>query len=152
MIAILGAIFGFLGSWAPEVLKLYRDKKDREHELAILMMQKEAQAQGHTERMEEIGAQADIAESQALYKSAAPVGVRWVDALNATVRPLITYSFFGLYAIVKYTQASAAAKVTATSTLEGFSLVWNQEDMAIFCTICAFWFGQRSMKYFFGKK
>jgi len=68
MISLLGALLGFLSSLAPTVLKLYQDKQDKQHELKLLELQMQAQAQLHTEKMEEIGAQADIEESKALYE------------------------------------------------------------------------------------
>ncbi|MFO1242038.1 MAG: hypothetical protein U1E36_02395 [Rickettsiales bacterium] len=36
---------------------------------------------------------ADIAESRALYQTY-NTGIRWVDTLNGTVRPVIAYNFF----------------------------------------------------------
>ncbi|MBL0320122.1 MAG: hypothetical protein IPP74_12675 [Alphaproteobacteria bacterium] len=92
------------------------------------------QAQGHVNRLEEIQVNADIAESQALYKTY-NVGIRWVDALNGTVRPVIAYSFFILYAAVKVMQFSADMPW----------LLWTAEDQAIFAGIISFYFGQRAM-------
>ena len=150
MVAIVGAVLGFLGSWLPEGIKLFREKKDREHELTILHFQLETQKQGHVQRLEEINAQADINESQALYKSAEPVGIGWVDALNASVRPVVTYSFFFLYAVVKYAQAYAFSGNTA-NFIQSLAMTWTPEDMGIFSAIMGFWFGQRSMKHFMGR-
>ena len=61
----------------------------------------EMQKLGHQQRLEEIEVQADIVESKALYKHDRPVGVAWVDSLRASVRPVITYAFFLLFAAVK---------------------------------------------------
>jgi hypothetical protein len=48
---------------------------------------------GHTQRLEEIAVTADIAESQALYRhDAQPSGVKWVDGLRSSVRPMTTSS------------------------------------------------------------
>jgi len=133
MFSIVGTVIGFLGSIVPNLLKLWQDKKDKEHELKLLEMQIERERLGHTQRMEEINVEADIAETKALYKTLRPVGVKWVDALIGTVRPIVTYSFFTLYGIVKYWEYK---KYGAT--------LWSDADMAIFCTIVAFWFGQRT--------
>ena len=70
MLTLLGSLLGFLSSAFPDFLKLWRDHSDRKHELAILDRQMEAQRQGHTQRLEEIQVQADIAESNALYSHA----------------------------------------------------------------------------------
>ena len=39
-----------------------------------------------------------------LYKYPPKMGVRWVDALSGSVRPVITYAFFGLYLGLKGVQ------------------------------------------------
>lgn len=134
MITLLGSLLGFLSAAFPDFLKLWRDAADRKHELTILQMQMEQQAQGHINRLEEINVQADIAESRALYRTYS-TGIRWVDALNGTVRPVIAYSFFILYAVVKIMQFSADLPW----------LIWTQEDQAIFAGIISFYFGQRAM-------
>ncbi len=74
-LTLLGGLLGFLSSAFPDFLKLWRDHSDRKHELAILDRQMEAQRQGHTQRLEEIQVQADVAESKALYAHAASPAV-----------------------------------------------------------------------------
>ncbi|MBT9167519.1 MAG: hypothetical protein DDT19_00857 [Syntrophomonadaceae bacterium] len=148
MLPLVGAVLGFLGSVVPQAMKMYQDKRDKEHELKILEMQMKAQAQGHVQRLEEINVQADIEESKALYKHAELKlsGVRWVDAtltfLTSSVRPVITYSFFILYAWVKLAMYWKEGDITK---------IWTEFDMTIFSTIIAFWFGSRSMQRFFKK-
>ncbi len=134
MMTLLGSLLGFISAAFPDLLKLFRDAQDRKHELTILEMQMAQQAQGHTNRLEEIHVEADIAESRALYKTY-NTGIRWVDALNGTVRPVIAYSFFILYAVVKIMQFSADLPW----------LLWTAEDQAIFAGIISFYFGQRAM-------
>lgn len=92
------------------------------------------QAQGHSNHLEEIQVNADIAESRALYQTY-NTGIRWVDVLNCTVCPVIAYSFFLLYATVKLMQFSAGLPW----------LLWTEEDQAIFAGIISFYFGQRAM-------
>jgi hypothetical protein len=141
MITLIGSLIGFVSAAFPDLLKLFRDAQDRKHELRILEMQMEQQRQGHAQRLEEVGIQADIAESKALYKTY-NTGIRWVDALNGTVRPVIAYSFFILYASVKVMQFSADLPW----------LLWNEEDQAIFAGIISFYFGQRAMSKLRGGK
>lgn len=142
MTTVLATLLGFVSSAFPDLLKIWRDAADRKHELAILQMQMEQQAQGHSNRLEEINVQADIAESRALYKTY-NTGVRWVDSLNGTVRPVLAYAFFLLYTSVKWAQISMLLN---TATLqEALPLVWQMEDQAIFAGIISFYFGQRAM-------
>lgn len=136
MITLLGSLLGFLGSAFPNLLNIYREKKDREHELAILKLQMEQQAQGHAERLEEINAQADIAEASTIYHTYT-TNIGWVDALNGTVRPVIAYAFFSLYAFVKFFQWQS-----------GVLDLWTDEDWCIFSAVISFYFGQRAMNKF----
>lgn len=156
MIALLGAILGFVGSVVPDLLKILQDKRDKAHELKILELQRELQAQGHSERMAEIDAKADIAEAKALYTTwntqaqtlenadgSQRLGVFWVDALNGTVRPVLAYGFFLLYATVKFLQWQMMPDVLLPWHLQ---TLWGDEDRAIFSAIIAFYFGARAMK------
>jgi len=145
MITLLGALLGFLGSAFPEFLKLWKDASDKKHEITLLQLQMQLQAQGHTERLEEISAQADITESAALYKTYT-TGISWVDALNGTVRPVIAYAFFVLYATVKFMAYAAVANYPAVPFVVLHDALWTQDDAAIFAGIMAFYFGQRGMR------
>ena len=142
MITLFGALIGFLGSLAPDLLKLLRDHTDRKHELTILRLQMEQQQQGHQQRLEEIHVEADIAESKALYKTFYS-GIKWVDALNGTVRPVLAYAFFLLYFTIKCMQF---AMVDLAGPLPWhMQMLWSVEDQAIFAGIISFYFGQRAM-------
>ncbi|MDB2414173.1 holin family protein [Rickettsiales bacterium] len=134
MVTLLGSLLGFISAAFPDFLKLIRDHQDRKHELTILQLQMQQQAQGHSNRLEEIHVEADIAESRALYKTY-NTGIRWVDTLNGTVRPVIAYSFFVLYALVKLMQFFSGLPW----------MLWTPEDQAIFAGIISFYFGQRAM-------
>lgn len=143
MITLLGSLIGFISAAFPDLLKLFRDAQDRKHELRILEMQMEQQRQGHAQRLEEVAIQADIAESKALYKTY-HTGIRWVDALNGTVRPVIAYAFFILYAAVKFL-SYAALPDTGVPFVVVYDTLWTQDDAAIFAGIISFYFGQRAM-------
>lgn len=140
MIEVIGALLGFLGGIVPDMFGLWREKRDREHELAMLTFQMKHANAEHAWRMEEIGATADVAESKALYRTFA-TGIRWVDALNGTVRPTLAYAFFGLYLFVK---------VSLYGTLD-FSLpwaitaFWDEYDRAFLFGVLSYYFGQRGM-------
>jgi hypothetical protein len=98
MLTLLGSLLGFISSALPNILQLIQDRSDRKHELEIMDRQMEQMRLGHAQRLEEINVNADIAESRALYKhDSQPSGVKWVDGLRASVRPVITYAFFALF-------------------------------------------------------
>lgn len=149
MIALLGSILGFVGGFIPNILKYFQQKQDNAHEIAILKLQMEAQSQLHTERLEEINAEADISESKALYSAAKieKTGVKWADALlavfNGTVRPMITYLFTGLYCTVKMAQVFSMVKVSGTTFLDAVKYTYTETDMACLLLVLSYWFGQR---------
>jgi hypothetical protein len=144
MITLLGSLLGFISSTFPSLLKMWQDSSDKQHEITLLKMQMEQQAQGHTERLDEINAQADITESAALYKTYT-TGIDWVDALNGTVRPVIAYAFFILYALVKLLSYAAVANSNAVPFVVLHDTLWTEDDAAIFAGIISFYFGQRAM-------
>jgi hypothetical protein len=75
-----------------------------------------------------------------LYKTYS-TGIHWLDALNGTVRPLLAYAFFALYALTKLLQFSLIDDTIPASIY----ILWQDEDRAIFVGIISFYFGQRAM-------
>jgi len=147
MLTLLGSLLGFISSLLPDVLKLWRDRGDKAHELAILDRQMQMQQMMHSQRLEEIHAHGQVVESTALYKHARFTGVKWVDALSGTVRPIITYAFFVLYIEVKMAQIylllNGNYDMRWAEILIG---IWHAEDQALFAAVMSFWFGQRTLE------
>ncbi len=161
MIAFFSILLGFLGSTFPEVLKLLREGKDRAHELSLLQLQIDYEREKlatrqhtgellHQQKLQEIM----VAERQALNAGAGTregaLGIGWVDALAGSVRPVMTYSFFVLYALVKYCQYQllTAPSLPWQPPLDGAQAMlalWTEEDMGIFAAVIAFWFGSRAI-------
>lgn len=139
MITALSAFLGFLGALVPEFIQLWKDKRDKAHELKLLELQLQQQAQGHSERLEEIRIQGETSQMQSLYRTYY-TGIDWVDALNGTVRPVLAYAFFLLYALVKLLQLSLIEAHPAMM----IPILWTEEDQAIFAGIISFYFGQRA--------
>ncbi|WPY01363.1 hypothetical protein Trichorick_01274 [Candidatus Trichorickettsia mobilis] len=103
MITLLASMVGFIGSIVPEILKFFKDHNDKKHELQIMDRQIAQNKHGQSQILEEIQISKDILEQASLY-STYKSGICWVDALNATVRPVLAYSFFLMYASVKFIQ------------------------------------------------
>jgi hypothetical protein len=146
MLTLLGSLLGFLGSAFPQILKLFQEAHDRRHELAILNLQIEQQRQGHQQRLEEIQRDGDIKQSLALYQhDSQPAGYKWVEALRASVRPVLTYAFFLLFAAVKIAGLYTMVGFDGMSLAVALPLIWDAETQALFAAIMTFWFGQRAM-------
>jgi hypothetical protein len=146
MLTLLGSLLGFLGSAFPQILKLFQEAHDRRHELAILNLQMEQQRQGHQQRLEEIQRDGDIKQSLARYQhDSQPAGYKWVEALRASVRPVLTYAFFLLFAAVKIAGLYTMVGFDGMSLAVALPLIWDAETQALFAAIMTFWFGQRAM-------
>lgn len=145
MLTLLGSLLGFISSAFPDLLGLWKDRADRKHELEIMDRQMELQKLNHSQRLDEIHVQADIAESKALYSHASqPSGSKWVDALRASVRPVLTYAFFALFATVKIAALVQLIDQGFTVT-DSLIIIWDDETQALFAAVMSFWFGQRAL-------
>ena len=146
MLTLLGSLLGFISSTFPDLLKFWQDKQDRKHELQILDRQMEQMRLGHNQRLDEIVINADVSQSLALYKhDSQPSGVTWVDGLRASVRPMITYGFFILFAWVKLSAVVLLMNQDGLSINEALIQIWDGETQALFAGILSFWFGSRSL-------
>jgi len=146
MLTLFGSLLGFISSAFPDLIRLWQDHQDRKHELAILDRQMEQMRLGHAQRLEEIAVEADIAESKALYRhDSKPSGVKWVDGLRASVRPVITYVFFLLFATVKAAALYVLVNEQGLSIIQALPQIWDPETQTLFAAVMSFWFGQRAL-------
>jgi hypothetical protein len=142
MITLLASLGGFFAPFASALLKLWQDKSDKSHELAILQLQMQAAKDNADVQAEEVGATAYASQMTALYNTY-KTGISWVDALNGTVRPVLAFAFFFLYAAVKYIQYSLIGD--HAPSFEYLDIMWTDDDKAIFAAVIAFYFGQREV-------
>ncbi len=141
MITLLASIAGFVTSIIPEVIKFLKDKHDKKHELDILSMQIQFSQSAQGKTLQEIELSRDMIEQITLY-STYNTGIRWIDGLNGSVRPVLAYSFFMMYAAIKVIQYKY---ITSHALLiEYIDVIWNVDDQAIFAGIISFYFGQRT--------
>lgn len=143
-ITLISTVLTTILSWGPDALKYFQDKRDKEHELAIMQMQMQQAAQGQAARLEEINAQADIAEMYAVGARVGEAETRWVKDFNAIIRPFLAMAFFLLYASVKFIQIYTFTD-TGLPWQSIAAVVWNIEDQAIFSSVIGFYFGGRLM-------
>ena len=148
MTTLLASIIGFFSSIIPELIKIFKDYQDKKHELRIFDKQVKF-SQHNNGGLFSIGGSNDkmthniLSEFAVLHQNY-KIGINWVDALNASVRPVLAYCFFLLYAFIKFTQYnSIKGKGFLISHL---SILWSLEDQAIFASILSFYFGQRTFR------
>ena len=144
---LLGGLLGGAFRLAPEILKWLDRKGERGHELAMQDKALEFEKLRGVQRMAEIGAAADAAWNtgaidalkEAVAAQGHQSGVRWADALSASVRPVITYWFMGLYCAAK-TAALAAALTAGAGWGEATLHAWTEADQALWAGVLNFWF------------
>ncbi|CAB4165215.1 hypothetical protein UFOVP823_19 [uncultured Caudovirales phage] len=166
MLFLTTLLGGFL-PFVPDLLKLFTQAGDRKHEITLLNLRLQAGAQKHLWKMEEISANADIAESVATHAPLQSFGVQlldkahasgmspWlvapafilftlVDVINALVRPMVAYSVFGFYFAYRYACILQAKSVIAGHAwTEALAGTWTENDWAILFTVLGYFFGDR---------
>lgn len=148
--SLLGSLLGLVSRSVPEVLKWIDRKQERAHELAMNDRALEFEKLRGVQKMQEIGASADAAYAtnaletlrSAITSQGAKSGIRWADALSTSVRPVITYAFFGVYAATKVA-AVYSAVIIGASWQDAIQWAWSPADMALFSGILNFWFMSR---------
>lgn len=144
---LLGGLLGGVFRLAPEILKWMDRNGERGHELAMQDKALEFEKLRCASRMAEIGANADAAWNtgaidalkDAIRTQGEKTGVRWVDALSASVRPIITYWFMALYCAAK-TAAFAAALHGGAGWGVAILHAWTEADQALWAGVLNFWF------------
>ncbi|WKB50846.1 hypothetical protein [Eleftheria terrae] len=148
---LLGGLLGGALRLAPELLKWLDRAGERRHELAMQDKALAFEQLRGAQRMAEIGAAADAAWGggvmQALKEAVAAQGqrsgVKWADALSTSVRPVITYTFMGLYCTVKAAVLVAALNA-GTSWQLSIPQIWTEGDQALWAGVLNFWFISRA--------
>ena len=140
----MGSLLGFGTSFLPKVMDYFQDKSDKKHELMVMEVQIKQQKELALQKLEMVNVEADIREVEALQKSMQPTGVKWVDGLRGSVRPVITYAFFLLFCFVEIS-AYLALTANGVSGLDALNAVWDEDTKALFAAVIAFWFGGRAI-------
>lgn len=173
MIPIFNTLIGFLAPFIPEVIKLFIRRQENAHELAVLRLQMEKGNAEHLWKMDEINAQADIAEAQALRQPQQSFGVQILDRARESlpvwmwlpvfwlfalldfvvgmVRPTIAYAAFGFYMAYRWACVSLMLDVAPDmSGAEAIAKVYNENDFGVLLLVLSYWFGERTRNAVFG--
>lgn len=143
MTTLLASLIGFISSIIPEIIKYFKDISDKKHEHALLTQHIKCTNKEKLREIEDMRIVRDILEQESLYTTYYCKN-KWINALNASVRPLIAYCFFSLYVYVKYVQYMAVTK--SDNLLDYLNILWTLDDQAIFAGIISFYFGQRTFR------
>ena len=142
---LLGGIFGGALRLAPEVLKWFDRKHEREHELKMVELEHDF-AKTQAEVQLRVGQQGLVSKEYDVLGVALETqsvmsvrGGKFISAINALVRPTVTYIFLLMYIAVKIALYLLAVDQGGdwNSVLVG---LWTQDDVTILFMIISFWF------------
>ena len=171
MLTLLSTLISFLMGGLPKILDFLQDRQDKKHELNLAQMQIQRELEMrklgfeaqervehiHTQQLEietksaekQSLVQAQQAEMQAIYAHDMSLNEgtsTWMKNLRASVRPVITYGFFGLLVFIDI-GLFAYGWSRGVPFTELAEMLWDPETQALFASIIAFHFGGRA----FGK-
>ena len=151
---ILGSIFGGLFRMAPEVLKFFDKKNERQHELLMFTRQCELETLRGQQKLAEIGAQREAAidvgvmdafqsaiEQQATMVKAAG---GWAASLSASVRPIVTYWVLFVWSFI-HVWFAWNAWITGAPPVEVFKIMMSPDFSALLAGTINFWFLDRTL-------
>ena len=151
MMTLLGSALGFAGSFLPEVLSVFRKGQEHKQELEKMKLEMELMGRRSELQLNLMDKKADIAETEGLYSHDASIdGGGFVNALRGSVRPVITYAFFLMFAM---TEVVIMLKVLRSGEdwTTAVELMWTPEVSGLFACCLSFWLGGRSISKYMGK-
>lgn len=78
-------------------------------------------------------------------RSEVPIHYVMLDILRASVRPVLTYAFFGTFVYIKLVTMAYALMYDHTKAIEVLPILWDEGTEALFAAVLSFWFGSRAM-------
>lgn len=146
MLTLLSPFLGIIGSLLPSIVRIFERNQEMKYELELNKIKMEAAVQNAQIQIAVEDSKADVADAQSVRSFDNNVdGGRFINALRASIRPVITYVFFALFIAVKVAAAYVMIS-TGQSVPEMLKAVWDADTAALFGTIIAFWFGSRVME------
>ena len=152
---IFGSLLGGIFRLAPEVLKFFDKKNERNHELLMFQRQCDLEQIRGQQKLAEIGAardaaidvgvmdafNADINQQAEMAKAAGG----WAAALSASVRPVVTYWVILLWSFV-HLWFAWNAWLQGAAPREVFETMMTADFMALVSGTINYWFLDRTLK------
>jgi leucyl aminopeptidase (aminopeptidase T) len=155
--SLLGSVLGGVLRLAPEVIKFFDRKNERDHE-ARMMDKEMAIAQLKAEQaMHTVDAGVQLAQFEAMGKAQdgqtemAKAGGKVVAGVSALVRPVVTYWVFAFYVACR-TAALVLAFQQSAAWHQVMASAWTDTDMAVLMLVLTFWFTGRAWESKQGKR
>jgi hypothetical protein len=116
IVSLISSALGMVGGLLPDIFKEVRESREHGRELARMDKQAELQVkllQHQTDaKLAEIEGNVYVEEMRAfrsqmseIYKSQAPIGIKWIDGWNAALRPFACTIIIIMFAVIATTYA-----------------------------------------------
>lgn len=154
MIEILGLLGGAATRLFPAILGFFKEGRDLKYELLRMEKEHDIEVLRGKNRLNEIQgmAQASIdtnwsqALATAIDKQTTVTGDKWLDRINVSVRPILTY----WWCVVLYTANKILFAVSAYQAHMGLEtygpILFSEFDKAVVGSIIGFWFVDRALR------
>ena len=144
---IIGSLLGFGSSVVPAITDHYKSKRTMEFELRKMEKMAELKKAGYDHEIERFQEMGLHEEQKALLEHDTTIskGTGFISGLQKSVRPVITYAFFGLFTAIEYTLLQEAVS-NGMSLTQALNVLWDDDTKAIFAAIISFWFGSRAVE------
>jgi hypothetical protein len=154
MLELLGLVGGALARLAPTLISFFREGRDLKYELmrldreAKLEELRGANARAEIEAVSMANVEAGWADalSDALKGQGKLSGDKWLDRINVSVRPILTY----WWCIVIYTAHKTLLAWVAVQEQVGLTVlantIYTDFDQAVVGSIIGFWFLDRALR------
>jgi hypothetical protein len=145
LVTVASGGLGGLLRLAPEILKGLDRKNERAHELAMMEIEIRIAEKRMEHEMRKVDAAMTIAEMDAISAAVKEQGQtaraagKFVAAVSALVRPIVTYWFVIMYSLVKIVGMTMAVQAGG-DWKEVLVSSWTADDMAILIMVLSFWF------------
>jgi len=147
---LLGGLLGGLTRMAPELLKFFDRKNERAHELALLAANLESDKAKLAGSLAVANVQNEATQftsslgalSEAIKAQGVKTGIAIVDAINALVRPTVTYILFSMWTAVKLVTLVHLIQTNPgwDALAKAIPIWWGPEDQAMLSAVLNFWF------------
>lgn len=157
--SLIGSLLGGLFRLAPEVMQWIDKKDERKHELAMFDKQLEADKQRAAAAQELTETQGSItlesADIQAIVDATKiqgqQTGVKWVDAFNSLIRPMLALQWLILLWPAVVVAGFLYSVKFGTDPLVAVKAAFGPDEKAMAASIASFWLVDRSLRKMFNK-
>lgn len=157
ILTIVSTLLGILSSTIPSLINYFDRKRELAYELELTKLKVDAAKNGYqlTKETEQIKADAEttkalVEEGNNIRDNDSKLVVGgFIDTLRASVRPVITYTLFGMFVLVKFFVA-ATILMSSTLTVDVIRMtldaVLDTYTLAMTSTVIGYYFGAKSFE------